>query len=110
MHSSQVAESKPSELSSAVPHETFGGDSAPDVIETGRALSDPLCITLHPTSRSPLSRWWRSTPLSYRQMAGRAGRKGAGRARGEALLVAANKGQARRAAGLMNAGLAAVKR
>lgn len=43
-------------------------------------------------------------------MAGRAGRKGAGRARGEALLVAANKGQATRAAGLMNAGLAAVKR
>ncbi|CAN0290772.1 unnamed protein product, partial [Ectocarpus sp. 12 AP-2014] len=29
--------------------------------------------------------------LSYRQMAGRAGRKGAGRARGEALLIAANK-------------------
>ncbi|CAM9111170.1 unnamed protein product [Pylaiella littoralis] len=46
---------------------------------------------------------------SYRQMAGRAGRKGAGRARGEALIVAANKGQAKRAAGLMNAGLAAVK-
>lgn len=52
----------------------------------------------------------RSAPLSYRQMAGRAGRKGEGRARGEAFLVAANKGQARRAAGLMNAGLAAVKR
>ncbi|CAN0187005.1 unnamed protein product, partial [Hapterophycus canaliculatus] len=49
-------------------------------------------------------------PISYRQMAGRAGRKGAGRARGEALLVAANKGQATRAAGLMNAGLAAVQR
>ena len=47
---------------------------------------------------------------SYRQMAGRAGRKGAGRARGEALIVAANKGQATRASGLMNAGLAAVKR
>ncbi|CAM9666820.1 unnamed protein product [Scytosiphon promiscuus] len=46
---------------------------------------------------------------SYRQMAGRAGRKGAGRARGEAFLVAANKGQATRAAGLMNAGLAAVQ-
>lgn len=43
-------------------------------------------------------------------MAGRAGRKGAGRARGEALVVAANKGQATRATGLMNAGLAAVKR
>ena len=43
-------------------------------------------------------------------MAGRAGRKGAGRARGEALVVAANKGQATRATGLINAGLAAVKR
>lgn len=47
---------------------------------------------------------------SYRQMAGRAGRKGAGRARGEALLIASNKGQAARATGLMNAGLAAVRR
>lgn len=47
---------------------------------------------------------------SYRQMAGRAGRKGAGKARGEALVVAANKGQATRATGLMNAGLTAVKR
>lgn len=43
-------------------------------------------------------------------MAGRAGRKGAGRARGEALVVAANDGQVTRAMGLMNAGLAAVKR
>lgn len=43
-------------------------------------------------------------------MAGRAGRKGAGRARGEAFLIAGNQGQATRAKALMNAGLAAVKR
>lgn len=48
--------------------------------------------------------------FSYRQMAGRAGRKGAGRARGEALIMAGNKGEAVRAAALINSGLADVKR
>ena len=43
-------------------------------------------------------------------MAGRAGRKGAGRARGEAFLIASNKGQATKATAFMNAGLAPVKR
>lgn len=43
-------------------------------------------------------------------MAGRAGRKGSGKTRGEAIIVASNKGQATRATALMNAGLAAVKR
>ncbi|CAM9188877.1 unnamed protein product, partial [Choristocarpus tenellus] len=46
---------------------------------------------------------------SYRQMAGRAGRKGAGRARGEAVVIASNRTQAERAMELMKSGLAAVE-